>query len=69
LRHKAHDDYELVTYNTNDLSPYAIVSHTWTAGEEVTYEELLASTRKNKASYAKIRFCRKRGAQNSLQYF
>ena len=69
LRHKLDDDFELVNYNTDDLPPYAILSHTWTDGEEVTYDELVAGTGKSKAGYAKIRFCRERAAQDGLQYF
>ena len=69
LRHKLDDDFELVTYNTDDLPPYAILSHTWTDGEEVTYDELVAGTGKSKAGYAKIRFCGERAAQDGLQYF
>ena len=69
LRHKSPDGFELVTYNTDDLPPYAILSHTWTEGEEVTYEELLAGIGRGKAGYTKIRFCWERAAQDSLQYF
>jgi len=69
LRHKSCDGFELVTYNTDDLPPYAILSHTWTEGEEVTYDELLADTGKGKAGYAKIRFCGERAAQDGLQFF
>ena len=69
LRRKPHDDFELVTYNTDDLPPYAILSHTWIEDGEVTYEELLAGTGKDKAGYAKIRFCGERAAQDGLDYF
>ena len=68
LRHKSDDDFELVNYNTDDLPPYAILSHTWTDGEEVIYDELVAGTGKSKAGYAKIRFCGERAAQDGLQY-
>jgi tetratricopeptide (TPR) repeat protein len=69
LRAKSDNDFELVTYTTDDLPPYAILSHTWTEGEEVTYDELLAGTGKAKAGYAKIRFCGQRAAQDDLEYF
>jgi hypothetical protein len=49
--------------------PYAILSHTWTNGAEVTYDELVTGARKDKASYAKIRFCGERAAHDGLQYF
>ncbi|KAF2418759.1 HET-domain-containing protein [Tothia fuscella] len=63
------DGFELVTFRTNDLPSYAILSHTWTAGQEVTYDELRAGIGKGKAGYAKIRFCGERAAHDSLQYF
>ncbi len=69
LKATSDDDFELVTYPTDDLPPYAILSHTWTEGEEVTYDELLAGTGKAKAGYAKIRFCGETAAQDGLQYF
>lgn len=68
LRRKSNGDFELVTFNTDDLPPYAILSHTWTDGE-VTYDELVAETGKNKAGYDKIRFCGERAAADNLQYF
>jgi hypothetical protein len=68
LRHKSNDDFELATFNTDDLPPYAILSHTWTDAE-VTYDELVAGTGKSKAGYDKIRFCGKRAAADNLQYF
>lgn len=68
LRLKSDDDFELVTF-TDNLPSYAILSHTWTDGEEVTYNELVVGTGKNKAGYAKIRFCGERAAHDGLQYF
>lgn len=68
LRLKSDDDFELVTF-TDNLPSYAILSHTWTDGEEVTYNELVAGTGKNKAGYAKVRFCGERAAHDDLQYF
>lgn len=63
------DDFELATFRTNDPPPYAILSHTWTEGQEVTYNELRAGTGKAKAGYTKIRFCGERAAHDGLQYF
>jgi hypothetical protein len=67
LKRKPDGDFELITFNTDDLPPYAILSHTWT-GQEVTYNELVASTGKDKAGYAKIRFCVERAAADGLEY-
>jgi hypothetical protein len=68
LRSKSNDDdFELVTF-TDEIPPYAILSHTWT-DSEVTYDELVARTGKSKAGYDKIRFCGERAAADNLQYF
>ncbi|KAK4183516.1 hypothetical protein QBC35DRAFT_370792, partial [Podospora australis] len=40
----------------NKIPPYAILSHTWGKGE-VLFRDLMDGTGKNKAGYAKIRFC------------
>ncbi|KAI9694181.1 MAG: hypothetical protein M1822_003452 [Bathelium mastoideum] len=53
-----------------NVPPYAILSHTWgTDGEEVTFEDLVDNTGKDKAGYAKLRFCAKQAANDSIQYF
>jgi hypothetical protein len=51
------------------IPPYAILSHTWIEGEEVTYEELVAGTGKLKAGYAKIQFCAEQAKRDKLEYF
>src|ERR1700744_4120901 len=63
------DDFKLVTFNTENATPYAILSHTGAEGEEVTYDELVAGTGKGKAGDAKIRFCGRIFVQDGLQYF
>ena len=40
------------------VPPYTILLHTWKAGEEVAFQELIDSTSKGKPGYKKIRFCR-----------
>ncbi|KAH8723021.1 heterokaryon incompatibility protein-domain-containing protein [Phaeosphaeriaceae sp. PMI808] len=67
LTRKSDDDFELVTF-TDELPPYAILSHTWTDGE-VTYDELVAGIGKHKPGYEKIRFCGERAAADNLQFF
>ena len=59
-------DFELISFNDDGPPPYAILSHTWTEGQEVTYNELLAGTGKDKTGYAKIRFCGGRAAADGL---
>jgi len=62
-------DFKLISFNDDDTPPYAILSHTWTEGQEVTYNELVAGTGKDKTGYAKIHFCGGRAAADGLQYF
>jgi hypothetical protein len=61
LRRKPEGDLELITFNTDDVPLYAILSHTWTEDGDVTFAELGSgagkSKSKSKAGYYKIRFC------------
>lgn len=41
LRRKSDDGFELSAFKTNNISLYAILSHTWIDSEEVTYDELV----------------------------
>jgi hypothetical protein len=50
------NEFSLVQVPTHDNLPYAILSHTWTPGQEVTYQELITSRRKSKTDYEKIKF-------------
>lgn len=61
--------FKLSTFNNDDIPPYAILSHTWSEGEEVVYDELVTSKGKNKAGYAKLRFCGERAVKDGLNYF
>jgi hypothetical protein len=69
LRNKPGGDFELINFNTDDIPPYAILSHTWSEGGEVTYDELVAGKGKNKAGYAKLRFCGERATKDHVSYF
>jgi hypothetical protein len=60
--------FDLVSFS-DDPPRYAILSHTWTEGQEVTYNELVAGTGTEKTGYAKIRFCGERAAADGLEYF
>jgi hypothetical protein len=62
-------DFELVSFNDENPPPYAILSHTWTEGQEVTYNDLMAGAGKDKIGHDKIRFCGGRAAADSLEYF
>ncbi|ORX93522.1 hypothetical protein BCR34DRAFT_677790, partial [Clohesyomyces aquaticus] len=51
------------------IPPYAILSHTWSEGEEVTFKDLIEGTGKDKAGYEKIQFCGQQAERDGLQYF
>ena len=51
------------------IPPYAILSHTWNEGQEVTFQDLIDGTGKSKAGYDKIQFCGQQAEHDSLQYF
>jgi hypothetical protein len=48
---------------------YAILSHTWILGEEVTFKDFMGGAGKEKAGYKKIQFCGEQAACDGLQYF
>ncbi|KAK3948167.1 hypothetical protein QBC32DRAFT_408795 [Pseudoneurospora amorphoporcata] len=52
----------------NKIPPYAILSYTW-GPEEVLFRDMTDGTGKNKASYAKIRFCGDQAWRNRLKFF
>ncbi|KAF2258230.1 heterokaryon incompatibility, partial [Lojkania enalia] len=50
--------------------PYAILSHRWgQASEEVTFEDMIHGSGREKAGYEKIRFCGEQAAMDGLKYF
>lgn len=52
----------------DNIPTYAILSHTWGEDGEVSYNELVAGTGKNKPGYKKIEFCVEQAARDGLQY-
>ncbi|OCK73007.1 HET-domain-containing protein, partial [Lepidopterella palustris CBS 459.81] len=70
LELKNHGEFSLTKDLVVNIPPYAILSHTWGEdGEEVTFTDLVDNTGKNKAGYAKIKFCGEQAAIDGLQYF
>ena len=55
---------------SDDISRYAILSHTWGADtEEVSFKDMMDGTGKWKRGYDKIRFCGEQARRDGLQYF
>lgn len=64
------DELTLTKDLKHDLPPYAILSHTWGEDEdEVTYQDIIARTGKNKPGYQKIVFCGKQAHADALDHF
>lgn len=63
------DEFSLVQVPTHNNLSYAILSHTWTPDQEVTYQELVSGDGKSKSGFEKIRFCGKQAMNDGLLYF
>lgn len=68
LQRLPNGSFKLVSFADDAVPPYAILSHTWIDGQEVTYTELVAGTRTSKAGYKKIDFCTERAAVDAVEY-
>lgn len=56
--------------NNDALPHYAILSHTWQEGQEVTLDDFKSRTAgKGKSGWDKIRFCAQQAERDGLQYF
>jgi hypothetical protein len=69
LEMKSSGEFSLIQAATHDTFPYAILSHTWTDGQEVTYQDLISSAGNGKSGYDKIKFCGEQAAKDGLHYF
>ena len=69
LEIKSLGEFSLVQVATHNTLPYAVLSHTWTHGQEVTYKDLVSGAGKSKTGYEKIKFCGEQATQDGLQYF
>jgi Heterokaryon incompatibility protein (HET) len=49
--------------------PYAILSHTWQEGHEITFDDFVKGTGKDKTGYKKIFFCAEQTTRNGLRFF
>jgi len=55
---------------TDDIPPYAILSHTWGSDkDEVTFADLRKRQRQTKIGYAKIQFCGEQARKDGIEYF
>lgn len=65
------DNFKLTDDLDRDIPSYAILSHTWSENieDEVTFQDLVFDTGKNKSGYDKIDFCAAQAKHDGLRYF
>ncbi|KAF2673052.1 HET-domain-containing protein, partial [Microthyrium microscopicum] len=59
---------QITEFFDRNVPPYAILSHTWITDQEVTYQELLASTATHKTGYRKIQQCCAQALTDNLHW-
>jgi archaellum biogenesis ATPase FlaH len=52
-----------------EVPTYAILSHTWQDGQEVTFDDWTKGNAKSKVGYEKIRFCAQQAERDGLYHF
>ncbi|KAL2072869.1 hypothetical protein VTL71DRAFT_12212 [Oculimacula yallundae] len=65
-------ELSLTEFASDNIPPYAILSHTWGQdGDEVTFQDLSQSSDvvRSKAGYHKLKFCGERATHDNLHYF
>jgi hypothetical protein len=53
----------------NKVPTYAILSHTWQDGQEVTFDDWTKGNAKRKAGYKKIQFCAQQAKRDGVYHF
>jgi ankyrin repeat domain-containing protein 50 len=70
LKYTNDGDLRLTEHFISDESvpPYAILSHTWQEGQEVTYDNWMTGNGTDKTGYNKILFCARQAQREGLDY-
>jgi hypothetical protein len=63
--------FSLVVVAKDEISVYAILSHTWGGGEddEVIYKDIVDGTVNKKKGFQKLQFCGNQAKADYLHYF
>src|ERR1700744_743716 len=69
LSTNADGSFSLTSFTGNNIPSYAILSHTWGADQELTFQDVTNGSGRDKAGYRKIQFCRDQAKKDGLQYF
>jgi hypothetical protein len=70
LRYGSDEDLSMTTDLVGDdqIPPYAILSHTWEEGQEVTFKDWTRDLGKGLRGYHKIIFCAQQAKRDGLSY-
>ena len=70
LKIETGDDFSLVELKSDEMQPYAVLSHVWgKPDQEGTFRDIMDKTGKQKVSFDKISFCAKQAEEDKIQYF
>jgi len=70
LKLSSRNKFSLTDDLSDNVPPYAILSHTWGSDDdEVTFADLQERRGHSKAGYAKLRFCAERVRSDGIEYF
>jgi hypothetical protein len=62
------DFTDLEQFKSKKSAKYAILSHTWTDGQEITYQEFKSGAGRDRTGWEKIRFCVDQAAVDGIDY-
>jgi hypothetical protein len=68
LKRSVDGKISLVQFRDDNVPRYAILSHTWTEGKEITFHDFVSNTGQDSAGYEKIRFCVNQAAADGIEY-
>ena len=70
LKINNNNSFSLTTFVGSNIPSYAILSHTWEAdNQELTFQDVINETGRNKTGYRKIQFCGDQAKKDGLEYF
>ncbi|XRM45065.1 hypothetical protein ABZX51_008169 [Aspergillus tubingensis] len=61
-------DLKLVEFMSDNIPPYAILSHTWVHDQEVIFEDMLSGTAENKPCFTKLKKTAEQAVTDGFEY-
>jgi hypothetical protein len=68
LSANADGNFSLASF-TDKIPSFAILSHTWEADQEVSFQDMTNALGSSKTGYKKILFCNEQAKRDGLHYF